>query len=106
MKASPYTTTEIQDLLTAFFAWSDATFGTDKGQLGALHHLAEEVEELLEKPDDELEYADAAMLLFDAHRRAGYSWGDFWAAFAHKLAINQQRQWGRPDANGVVKHVG
>jgi hypothetical protein len=53
--------------------WSQQTFGSDseRGPLGPLKHLAKEIVEVQQKPDDLEEYADLVFLIFDAARRAG-----------------------------------
>jgi hypothetical protein len=85
--------------------WSDATFGADRTGLPALHHLREEVGEVIDHPDDLLEWADCLMLLLDAARRRGIPIADLMSAAVVKLDICKRRQWGEPDENGVVHHV-
>lgn len=85
--------------------WSDATFGGHRDPRGCLCHLAKEVDELREAPADIMEYADCLTLLLDAARRAGIDGDDILRASYRKLEINKRRQWGAPDANGVVEHV-
>jgi hypothetical protein len=75
--------------------WSRATFGPDSGgPTGALKHLAKEVAECQEKPDDIFEYADCCFLLFDSVRRAGFTYEQLMDAIWKKLAINKKRKWG------------
>jgi hypothetical protein len=87
-------------------AWSQQTFGfdSDRGPEGALAHLAREVAEIQAKPKDLIEYADAYILLCDACRRAGYEYDDLISAVEAKAAINRQRTWAAPDADGVCSH--
>jgi len=85
--------------------WADATFGRPRKPEGPIAHLRKEVEELAENPGDRLEYADCLMLLLDAYRLAGGYADDLVTAGFQKLEINRQRQWGKPDENGVVEHI-
>lgn len=94
-----------QELMDRAAAWSDATFGTEYGSGKKLHHLKQEVDELIDAPKDLYEYADAALLLFDAARTEGYTLNDIYYAMSAKLAINRNRTWGPPDENGVRHHV-
>lgn len=52
-----------------------------------------------------LEFADCFFLLFGAAAADGMSYDDVCAAIQEKFEINLKRQWGKPDANGVVKHI-
>lgn len=87
--------------------WSQATFGPDgeRGPTGPLNHLAKEVREALANPDDLTEYADLVFLVFDAARRAGFSYAQLEEAVTRKLAVNKARRWGPRSADGVVEHV-
>ena len=86
-------------------AWSDATFGTDRGPEGSLHHLIDEANECLDNPTDLSEYADCLILLLDATRRAGYTLTDLANAAWAKMDANEQRTWGEPDSRGVIHHI-
>ncbi len=97
--------TRIQQLQEEIAQWSDATFGSCRPATRPLHHLAKEVQELIETPDDRMEYADCLILLLDAYRMAGGSADDLIATCYKKLEINKERQWGDPDENGVVEHI-
>jgi dATP/dGTP diphosphohydrolase len=98
-------TTRIQQLQDEIADWSDSTFGAGRPATTPLHHLAKEVAELIEAPQDRMEYADCLMLLLDAYRMSGGSADDLIDACYQKLAINQKREWGQPDENGVVEHI-
>ncbi len=95
----------IQHLQHEIAKWSDATFGAERPPSRPLHHLAKEVRELIEAPDDQMEYADCLILLLDAYRMAGGSADELVESCYHKLEINQERTWGAPDENGVVEHI-
>lgn len=95
----------IQQLQDEIANWSDATFGPGRPANIPLHHLAKEVRELLEMPDDRMEYADCLILLLDAFRMTGGNAEDLIDACYEKLEINRNRRWGTPDENGVVEHI-
>ena len=87
--------------------WSQATFGTDaeRGPVGPLKHLAKEVQECLADPSDLEEYADCLFLVFDATRRAGFTFDQLVEAVFAKLAKNKRREWPRPTSDEPVEHV-
>lgn len=87
--------------------WSQATFGTDaeRGPAGPLAHLSREVAEVQADPGNLTEYADLLFLVFDACRRAGFTYEQLVAGVFAKLAVNRSRAWGKPDAEGVCEHV-
>lgn len=97
----------LREFWTDLSQWSQATFGTDKerGPVGPLKHLAKEVAEAQEKPDDIYEYADMVFLVFDAARRAGFEFDQLTNAVEHKLQINRARKWGPKSTDGVTEHV-
>lgn len=87
--------------------WSQETFGSDlvRGPTGPLKHLAKEVNECLEKPNDLEEYADLQFLVFDSARRAGFTVNDLKRAFTEKLKINKMREWNKPSSDEPVEHI-
>jgi len=108
----------------ALAEWSQATFGTDveRGPLGPTKHLAKEVLcELLgldrghvggvlehAKYDPTLftaeEFADCLFLIFDAARRAGFTFEQLRIAVNEKLKVNRARRWGPKSADGITEH--
>lgn len=86
--------------------WSRATFGADneRGPKGPLLHLQKEVAEVLAKPDDLEEYVDCLFLVFDATRRAGFSFEDLRRMANQKLKKNMARRWQRPTSDAPVEH--
>lgn len=101
---------ELQHLSWSIGEWSDEVFGHsrddgDQAGLPALHHLREEIDELIDNPSDESEWADVLMLLLDAARRRDIPVWRLLQATRDKLAVNKRRKWGKPDENGVVHHV-
>lgn len=96
---------DLQQLQDSIEEWSDPTFGYNRPPSSSLHHMAEEVKELIKEPLDRMEYADVMMLLLDSARRAGIKADDLVDATYEKLAINKSRKWGKPNEHGYVKHV-
>lgn len=91
----------MQDDIAGF---TDEVFGAST-PVSKLHHLTEEVQELIDAPDDKMEWADCMILLIDAAKKAGYDMDDLYQAVQSKMEINKKRKWGAPDENGVVRHV-
>jgi hypothetical protein len=52
-----------------------------------------------------MEWADCMLLLLDAGWRHGHSLQDLLDFADTKLDINANRKWGKPDKDGVYKHV-
>lgn len=94
------------DFFRRYAEFSNGTFGTpeERGCLGPLHHLQEEVKELIDNPNDEAEWADCFLLLLDAARRKGHSVDDLVKFANAKLEINKARSW-KQNENGVFKHI-
>lgn len=87
--------------------WSYATFGKPSvlGPQGPASHLIKEAVELAKAPDDQMEQADCFLLLLDVVRRSGGNLLTLLEASERKLEINKMRQWGKPDADGVIEHA-
>lgn len=89
--------------------WQRNTF-PQATPLSKLAHLEQELRELKDdlqsqNPARVLEYADCFMLLFGAAASDGMEYDDICKAINDKMAINLNRKWGKPDANGVVNHI-
>jgi hypothetical protein len=88
--------------------FSETTFGTtqERGPIGPLKHLAKEVEEAIKDPSDLSEFADCQILIFDAARRAGFTYDQLAEACFAKLAINKKRKWPKAkEPNTPLEHV-
>jgi hypothetical protein len=81
-------------------SWAQATFPMQTNG-SILEHLRREVKELQDS-DDPQEAADCLLLLLAYAHRNGF---DLFSEAVKKFHINQERQWGEPDAHGVVEHV-
>jgi hypothetical protein len=88
----------LDSLRDEIITWSKATFPASSNYSRA-KHLEEEIAEILKAPSDPEEWADAFFLVVQAE---GF---DLVAAVRAKLELNRARKWGKPDADGVVKHV-
>lgn len=86
--------------------FSSRTFGTIKQRdcVGPLLHLQDEVKELIENPNDKMEWADCLLLLLDAAWRKGHSVQDLFDFADEKLQINKKRKWEK-QSNGVFYHI-
>jgi len=89
--------------------WQKETF-KEATPLSKIAHLAEELQELVadlksNNPERHLEFADCFLLLYGAAAADGMDYEDICTAIETKMAINKKRQWGKPDENGVVKHL-
>lgn len=94
-----------QDLQDEIAEFTDRVFGHQKTCVPKLHHLREEVGELIEEPHDHLEWADCMILLIDAAKKNGMQMDDLFSYVQEKMEINKTRTWGEPDENGVRRHV-
>lgn len=85
--------------------FSYSTFGDSntRGCESPLLHLREEISELIENPNDEMEWADCWLLLLDAACRKGYTVDDLVEFGKRKLEINKKREWVK-QPSGVYKH--
>ena len=89
--------------------WQDETFPLAT-TFSKVKHLEYEVQELLEsldskdKENTKSEFADCILLVYGACAKYGLSYDDISYELDKKMTINRNRQWGTPDANGVVKH--
>ena len=94
---------DIADWQTTTFPKADTT--------SKLHHLKEEVQELIDAVEEgdpvkiEKEFADCFLLLFGAADCRGFGWSSIKEIMRNKLDINKLRSWGLPDQNGVVHHI-
>lgn len=88
--------------------WQRDQFGEDRTSYGALNHISQEVSEALEdleagnKERLSLELADIFFLLMQV---VDLNDIDIHAAIAAKLTTNKEREWVKPDENGVINHV-
>lgn len=91
----------LERLLEEVVSWQKQVFTQATSQSRA-EHLYREAKELRDDPSDAQEMADVLFLLAGLADGEGV---DLAAAVRTKLAINKAREWGKPDAQGVVEHV-
>lgn len=92
--------------------WQHKTF-PNATAMSKLAHLAEELQELyneLAKDDDNEprvadEFADCFLLLYGCASAWGMDYEEICASISRKMKINKVRKWGKPDEQGVVRHL-
>lgn len=108
----------VQTFMDDIHQWADNTFGADRKTIAVLHHLKQEVPELIEaiekygdkmkplgEPKVEFEFADCFILILNAASKYGLNFNQLMYVSMLKLEICKNREWGKPDANGVVNHI-
>jgi|SRR5579871_2527215 len=101
-----------EELFNEVTKWQKETFPTATA-LSRVHHLKEEILELIKELDIphpsysqlQQEYADCFLLLFGSASASGMNYSDICCAIEMKMKINKSRRWGKPDENGVIKHI-
>ena len=90
-----------ENLIRDIIKWQDVTFPHATPQ-SAAKHLRREAKELLDNPTDGGEQADVFILTVAV---ASLSGNNLYTEVRRKFKINQEREWGEPDSDGVVEHV-
>ena len=80
--------------------WGESIFGKSS-QNSVVAHLKREVKELAESHEPD-EAADCFLLLLHHAHKGGY---DLFKEAQKKFGIIQQREWGKPDKDGVTEHL-
>lgn len=93
----------LQCIVNEIREWAQETFGNSTPQR-KIAHLKREINEVLESPSDIIEWADCAMLFFDALTLQGFTVEELQNAMQEKLEINKKREWSKPDHEGVQEH--
>jgi hypothetical protein len=98
------TLNEIKDRIAAF---ADKTFGKKRSYTIPLYHLKEEIDEVISSNGSQFEYADCLLLLLDSYRKKhpDKSIDYFLSVCDEKIELCKKRKWGKPDKNGVVRHI-
>jgi dCMP deaminase len=91
----------LEAVLAEILPWAKATF-PQATPYSIAEHLKREAIELAKQPRSGKEIADVAILLFELVDALDI---DLPRTLAEKHAINLRREWGQPDADGVVEHV-
>jgi len=104
-----------KEMFEEITTWQKATFTTATPHT-ALNHLTEEIGELDYEIHEgrtfagheekiKAEFADCFLLLFGAAALHGLTYEQICEAINSKMEINKQRTWGKPNAEGYVKHI-
>lgn len=96
---------KILDLWDGISEWSQEAFGSDfeRGPIGPLKHLKLEAEEAIQSGAEE-EYADCLLLVFDAARRAGFTYDHLIDVTLEKLRVCKIRTYPKPLTDEPVHH--
>lgn len=88
--------------------WQDETF-TKGTLLSYINHLEEEVVELKKNTENKQytqeEIADCFLLLFAICNKCKLNYEDVVTLIDEKMKINRNRQWGKVNEKGYVKHI-
>jgi hypothetical protein len=100
------TSAKLNQLMVEIQQFSDKTFGdpTQRDCTEPLKKLKDELEELLQKPDDNMEWADCMLLLLDAARRKGITPDTLFDYCLQKLEINKNRVWMKEEGSNKFSH--
>lgn len=93
--------TRLDAVLAEILPWARATF-PQATPYSIAKHLEREAVELAKRPTSPGEMADVGILLYELAAAVGV---DLPTAMAEKHAENLRRDWGIPDADGVVEHI-
>jgi len=101
---APLTNIDWSEMQEKQYKWSRETFGESTLESN-LDHLRDELDEIVENPNDIEEWADVMLLYMNASSFVGFTMDDIYKAVQKKYEKNVKRKWGKPDERGVVKHV-
>ena len=93
--------TPIGELQKLVVDWADSVFPDRTPEQAFRKLMEEEIEEMKKAPHDEMEFADAVIVLLDLAHLMNI---DISAAVKKKMEINKNRKWTLRD--GLFKHVG
>lgn len=91
----------LEDLIDEIQDWQLKTF-PNSTPASKFAHLRREIEELSHDVTSESEIADCLFLLIGMAKTQGF---DIFRILKNKFDVNRAREWGLPDAEGVVEHV-
>jgi hypothetical protein len=99
--AAPEPMQALQDRIATF----QRTRFPEQSLDGKLAHMVREICELRADPDDNMEWADVLILLLGAAAWHGLTIDDLLQAAQTKMGINENRQWGPADPEGIHHHI-
>lgn len=88
--------------------FSEKTFGPGECTARVLDHIRKELIEIEANPGSVMEWIDVVLLAFDGAWRAGFTPEQISLALAHKLRINEERDWPdwrTADPNKAIEHT-
>lgn len=101
---------ELQNLMDEGHKWSCSVFGEKYREILMLHHLKEEVDELIESiennntDNEKVEFADIFLLTINTASRRGYNAEDLINFTHRKIELNKLREWEPADEKGIIRH--
>lgn len=84
--------------------WSLLTFGEGQRTEGLCKHIAKELDEIRQSPNDLMEWIDVIILALDGAWRSGYSPVEIVNALVQKQAINFERKWVQSGEDEPTEH--
>lgn len=94
-----------QQLQNRVWTWCEKKFGDKSSLEGRIEHLIEEVEDLKDNPYNISSQADIYILMMAISKETGFSMDEISVAVEAKQTINETREWGDPDAKGIIRHI-
>jgi predicted house-cleaning noncanonical NTP pyrophosphatase (MazG superfamily) len=94
-----------QSLQDELHEWTVKMFGNPTDPKPSLHHLKEEVNELIADHQSAEEWADCFIILIHSAKKAGLNMSQIYWFIKDKHRINKSRKWSSPDENGVCYHL-
>lgn len=82
----------VEDILDQIRFSSD-TFGPGRRTKGITEHIAKELQEIRDDPEDGVEWIDVLILALDGAWRFGYTPGRIAEEYRKKMATNKARKW-------------
>ena len=95
----------LRPYLQRHIEWSRDTFGEGKQAEKICNHIAKELDEIRQKPDDLMEWIDVIILALDGAWRAGYSPIQIINALIEKQVVNFERKWNVGSGDEPNEHV-
>lgn len=96
----------IADYVARQREWSFDIFGPGARLGGLTKHIAKELQEILERPNEVMEWVDVVILALDGAWRAGYTPKQIQDAMERKQQINFKRRWPTPESEDEpVEHI-
>ena len=87
---------DLVSYITDHIAWSEQTFGPGQRTVGLTKHIAKELQEIRQAPQDLSEWIDVIILALDGAWRAGYTPEQIARELWDKQMKNFARRWLTP----------